>query len=441
MDLTASLVGALPKVALHDHLDGGLRAETVLELSQELGLEVPGLEAPLDEAPDAEDASGGTPPGDVTADAPATDAPSPEAPADAPPADPARAVADWFHSAADSGSLPAYLSTFERTVAVMQTAPQLRRVAREFVEDMVADGVVYAETRWAPHQHTDGGLSLDDAVQAVQDGLDEGVAAAEAAGRRIVVGQLLCYLRHLDPTDDLVEIALARRDSGVVGLDLAGPEEGFPASWFRAQFERARAEGLRVTVHAGEADGPSSIADALDCGAERIGHGVRLLEDISDAPDGMPSDSMASEVATDMGSDMSSEAASEETSDEEPTPSPTFGGVADRVLREQICLEVCPSSNLQTGVADELSHHPVGPLHRLGFALALSSDNRLMSRTSTSREMLRAAQTFGWTLEDLERIVLTGLENGFAPAAQRQALRDEVVLPIFRAVRGPVPTE
>ena len=251
MDLTASLVGALPKVALHDHLDGGLRAETVLELSQELGLEVPGLEAPLDEAPDAEDASGGTPPGDVTADAPATDAPSPEAPADAPPADPARAVADWFHSAADSGSLPAYLSTFERTVAVMQTAPQLRRVAREFVEDMVADGVVYAETRWAPHQHTAGGLSLDEAVQAVQDGLDEGVAAAEAAGRRIVVGQLLCYLRHLDPTDDLFEIALARRDSGVVGLDLAGPEEGFPASWFRAQFERARAAGLRVTVHAG----------------------------------------------------------------------------------------------------------------------------------------------------------------------------------------------
>ena len=451
MDLTASLVGALPKVALHDHLDGGLRAETVLELSQELGLEVPGLEAPLDEAPDAEDASG-RPPGDVTADAPAADAPAADAPAadvpstdaptaDAPPADAARAVADWFHSAADSGSLPAYLSTFERTVAVMQTAPQLRRVAREFVEDMVADGVVYAETRWAPHQHTAGGLSLDEAVQAVQDGLDEGVAAAEAAGRRIVVGQLLCYLRHLDPTDDLIEIALARRDSGVVGLDLAGPEEGFPASWFRAQFVRARAEGLRVTVHAGEADGPSSIADALDCGAERIGHGVRLLEDISDAPDGMPSDSMASEVATDMGSDMSSEAASEETSDEEPTPSPTLGGVADRVLREQICLEVCPSSNQQTGVAEKLSDHPVGPLHQLGFAIALSSDNRLMSRTSTSREMLRAAQTFGWTLEDLERIVLTGLENGFAPAPQRQALRDEVVLPIFRAVRGPVPAE
>ena len=370
MDLTPALVGALPKVALHDHLDGGLRAQTVLELSRELGLEVPG-----------------TNPGD-----------------DAQPPD-AQSVADWFHTAADSGSLPAYLSTFERTVALMQTAPQLRRIAREFVEDMVADGVVYAETRWAPHQHTGGGLSLDEAVQAVQDGLDEGVAAAEAAGKRIVVGQLLCYLRHLDPTDDLVEIAIARRDSGVVGLDLAGPEEGFPASWFRAQFEAARAAGVRVTIHAGEADGPSSIADALDCGAERLGHGVRLIEDIT-------------------GGDVESA---------------ELGTVAERVHRGQICLEVCPSSNLQTGIATELADHPVDRLHRHGFALALSSDNRLMSRTRTSQEMLRVAQTFDWSLADLEHVVLTGLENGFAPAALRESLRDEVVLPAFRAVRGAEP--
>ncbi|MGO1895061.1 MAG: adenosine deaminase [Brachybacterium sp.] len=370
MDLTPSLVGALPKVALHDHLDGGLRAETVLELSRELGLAVPGIDA----------------------DADATLAVS-----DAPAASETEAVADWFHTAADSGSLPAYLSTFERTVALMQTAPHLRRIAREFVEDMVADGVVYAETRWAPHQHTGAGLSLDQAVQAVQDGLEEGVAAAEAAGRRIVVGQLLCYLRHLDPTDDLVEIALARRDTGVLGLDLAGPEDGFPASRFRTQFETARAAGLRVTIHAGEADGPASIADALDCGAERIGHGVRLLEDV--------------------------------TGDQ-------LGPVAQRVHRDQICLEVCPSSNLQTGIADDITAHPVGPLHRHGFAVALSSDNRLMSRTRTSREMLLTAQTFGWTLADLEQVVLTGLGNGFAAAPQRQALRDEVVLPAFRAVRG-----
>ncbi|NMA77260.1 MAG: adenosine deaminase, partial [Actinomycetales bacterium] len=203
MDLTPALVGALPKVVLHDHLDGGLRAQTVLELSRELGLEVPGTEPggahggePSGDLGDEPGTEPGTEPADGLADEPGTEPGNDRQLPDA------QTVADWFHAAADSGSLPAYLSTFERTVALMQTAPQLRRIAREFVEDMVADGVVYAETRWAPHQHTDGGLSLDDAVQAVQDGLDEGVAAAEAAGKRIVVGQLLCYLRHLDPTDD-----------------------------------------------------------------------------------------------------------------------------------------------------------------------------------------------------------------------------------------------
>lgn len=358
MDLTPALVRSLPKVALHDHLDGGVRPATVLELSREAGL---------------------TPPGEDAAQ-----------------------VADWFHTAADSGSLPAYLSTFEHTVAVMQTAPQLRRIAREFVEDMVEDGVIYAETRWAPHQHTEAGLSLDEAVQAVQDGLDEGVAAAEAAGRRIIVGQLLCYLRHLDPSEDLVDIAIARKDSGVLGLDLAGPEEGFPASWFRSQFERAREAGVRLTIHAGEADGPSSIADALDCGAERLGHGVRLVEDL--------------------------------TADEEGAD--VLGRAASRVHSEQICLEVCPSSNLQTGIAEDIAHHPVDRLHKAGFALALSSDNRLMSRTSTSREMTRVAETFDWDLDDLEQVVLTGLANGFAPAAERDALADEVVRPIFAATRG-----
>lgn len=391
MDLTPALLGALPKVALHDHLDGGLRAATVLELSRELALPVPGV----DEAATADD----------------------------PSADDVGAVADWFHTAADSGSLPTYLSTFEHTVALMQTAPQLRRIAREFVEDMAADGVVYAETRWAPHQHTDADLTLDEAVQAVQDGLDEGVAAAAADGRRIVVGQLLCYLRHLEPTDDLVDIALARRDTGVLGLDLAGPEDGFPASRFHNQFARARRDGVRVTIHAGEADGPASIADALDCGAERIGHGVRLLEDISDPPGTS-------------GADDAPEAASTEAAgaDDSGGARASLGPVAARVHAQRICLEVCPSSNLQTGAAEDLAHHPVGPLHRLGFAIALSSDNRLMSRTRTSREMLLAAHTFGWSLDDLEQTVLTGLDAGFAPAAQREALRDEVVLPAFRAL-------
>lgn len=375
MRLSPDLVRSLPAVALHDHLDGGLRPATVLQLCAELGIAPPPI-------PPARDAEGGT---DVPGGA--------EAPT-------AQDIADWFHTAADSGSLPAYLSTFDRTVALMQTAPALQRIAREFVEDMVADGVVYAETRWAPHQHTAGGLTLDAAVQAVQDGLDEGVAATEAAGSTIVVGQLLCYLRHLDPSDDLVDLAIARRDTGVLGIDLAGPEAGFPASRFAAQFSRAREAGIHVTIHAGEADGPASIADALDCGAERIGHGVRLVEDIDAS-----------------------------------APAPGFGPVAARVHREQICLEVCPSSNLQTGAAAELSLHAVGPLHELGFAVALSSDNRLMSRTSTAREMTLAAETFDWTLDDLEQVVLTGLDAGFAPAATRQALREDIVRPAFRATR------
>lgn len=401
MDLSPALVGALPKVALHDHLDGGLRPGTVLALSRELGLPVPGG-----------DAAGRVPAGAVIT-----------------------AVADWFESAADSGSLPAYLSTFEHTVALLQTAPHLRRVAREFVEDMVADGVVYAETRWAPHQHTAGGLTPDQAVQAVQDGLDEGVAGAAASGRRIVVGQLLCYLRHLDPTDDLVEIALARRESGVLGLDLAGPEAGFPASRFRAQFARARGAGLRVTIHAGEAEGPASIADALECGAERIGHGVRLLEDIggSGRP-AAPAEPGAPGAQPDAGADPSELSAPSGVSGASGAP-PAFGAVAERVHRERICLEVCPSSNLQTGAAADLRSHPVGALHRHGFPIALSSDNRLMSRTCTSREMLLAARAFDWTLSDLEQMVLTGLAAGFAPAPLREALRDEIVLPAFHAVR------
>ncbi|MGP5253992.1 adenosine deaminase family protein [Brachybacterium alimentarium] len=433
MRLSPDLVRSLPAVALHDHLDGGLRPATVLQLCAELGIAPPPI-------PPARDADGGT---DVPGGA--------EAPT-------AQDIAEWFHTAADSGSLPAYLSTFDRTVALMQTAPALQRIAREFVEDMVADGVVYAETRWAPHQHTAGGLTLDAAVQAVQDGLDEGVAAAEAAGSTIVVGQLLCYLRHLDPSDDLVDLAIARRDTGVLGIDLAGPEAGFPASRFAAQFSRAREAGIHVTIHAGEADGPASIADALDCGAERIGHGVRLVEDIGADPGATSSaDDMAGKTAGGTAGGAAGDAAGgaagetaggaagetaggpagapTSTQGSASTPTARFGPVAARVHREQICLEVCPSSNLQTGAAAELSLHAVGPLHELGFAVALSSDNRLMSRTSTSREMTLAADTFDWTLDDLEQVVLTGLDAGFAPAATRQALREDIVRPAFRATR------
>ncbi|EWS81714.1 adenosine deaminase [Brachybacterium phenoliresistens] len=364
----------MPKVVLHDHLDGGLRPQTVLDLCREQGILPPSADAPDRSAPAAGSAAGG---GEA------------EGPADA--------VARWFAESADSGSLERYLATFSRTLELMQTAPALRRIAREFVEDMVADGVVYAETRWAPMQHLAGGLTLAEAVDAVQAGLEEGMAAARAAGRPLLVGQLLCFLRHLPADPELVDVAAARREQGVWGVDLAGPELGFPAAPFREQFARARETGLRVTVHAGEADGLASIRDALDSGAERLGHGVRLAEDLS--AEGRP------------------------------------GPIASRVREDGICLEVCPSSNLQTGAAQTMAAHPADALLRAGIPLSISSDNRLMSRTCTSRELARLAEAFDWSLEDVRRTVLTGLDAGFGPEAARRALREDVVLPAFAAAQ------
>lgn len=352
MTLPPAAIRSAPKVVLHDHLDGGVRPATVAEL---------------------EVAAGVTPP-----------AATPDA------------IADWFYERADSGSLVDYLATFDRTLAVMQTAENLRRVAREFVADMVADGVVYAETRWAPEQHRRGGLSLDEAVAAVQAGLDEGVAEAAAAGRRIVVGQLLSVLRHRDAMEDIAPLVVRWLGRGVLGLDVAGPELGWPASRLRAGIEQVRAAGGRVTIHAGEADGVASVADALRCGAERIGHGARLVEDI----DGV-----------------------------------ALGPVATRVRDGGVVLEVCPSSNLQTGIARTVAEHPFGTLHRLGFRLAVSCDNRLMSRTTTGRELTLLAGAFGLGLDDLERIAVDALAAGFAPAAAREALLAGVVLPGYAALR------
>ncbi|UQN28259.1 adenosine deaminase [Brachybacterium kimchii] len=343
---------ALPKGVLHDHLDGGVRPQTVLDLSRELGIE--------------------------------------------PPAPTAEGIADWFADAADSGSLPRYLETFARVLELMQTPDSLRRVAREFVEDMAADGVVYAETRWAPEQHLESGLSMEEAVDAVQAGLDEGTAQVEAAGDRILVGQILCQMRQNAPREEIVDLAIARQGRGVVGIDLAGPEDGFPASRFRPQLERARAAGVHVTIHAGEAAGVDSIADALDCGAERLGHGVRLIDDI------------------DAG---------------------VVGPTARRVREDGVVLEVCPSSNLQTGAFADMPSHPVDALRRAGMRVAVSSDNRLMSRTWTSRELGRIVDTFSWGLDELEQAALIGLDNGFAPGEQRRALREEVVVSAYQAAR------
>jgi adenosine deaminase len=343
----------LPKVSLHDHLDGGLRPQTVLELAEPIGLELP-----------ADDADG---------------------------------LAAWFAEKSDSGSLVEYLKTFDLTTGVMQTREGLTRVAREFVEDLVADGVVWGEIRWAPEQHLTRGLSLDEAVEAVQEGLDAGVDGARSTGHRIRVGQLVTAMRHLDRSQEIAELALRHRDRGVVGFDIAGPEAGFPASRFADAFDFLARECFPVTVHAGEADGLESIRGALvDGHALRLGHGVRIAEDI----------------------------AIESTDDENSYVS--LGRLAEWVKDRGIALETSPSSNLQTGAiaawGDSIIDHPFDMLYQLGFRVTVNVDNRLMSATSLTRELQLLSDAFGYGLDDLEAFQLNAAEAAFLPLDDREEL-------------------
>ncbi|MDN5978353.1 adenosine deaminase [Acidipropionibacterium jensenii] len=335
MSLSPDLVRMAPKVALHDHLDGGLRPATVLDLSRQAGTEAPGRTE--------------------------------------------EEIADWFFRTADSGSLPRYLETFDVTVGLMQTAPALTWVAREFVEDMAADHVVYAETRWAPQQHLRAGLTLDQAVAAVQQGLTEGMDAARSAGTPVVARQLITVMRQLDPDPELARLTVSWLGRGVVGMDLAGPEAGFPASRFSDLFDAVRTNGGHLTIHAGEGDGLESIQDAIDCGAERLGHGARLVDDITSYGSGVMS----------------------------------LGPIATDVRGKVITLEVCPSSNIQTGVCRTLADHPIGPLWRAGIPVTISCDNRLMSATSMTRELTLVAEQLDWELADLRQVTLAGLEAAF----------------------------
>lgn len=345
MGVPIEVCRAMPKVALHDHLDGGLRPATILEEARAIG-------HPL-------------------------------------PADSPEALADWFYDAADSGSLERYLETFTHTIAVMQTADQLRRVAREFVEDQATDGVVYAEARWAPEQHLAGGLSMSAAVEAVRDGLAEGMAACADAGRPVVARQILTSMRHATPSTDIAELAVAYRHDSVCGFDIAGAEDGFPPSRFAAAFDYLKRRNMEFTIHAGEAFGLPSIWEAVQlCGASRLGHGVRLVEDI--AADG------------------------------------TLGELAGYVRDRRIALEVCPSSNLQTGICDTIAEHPFGLLARLRFRVTVSCDNRLMSRTTLSREFALLSEAFGYGLEDLRRFSLNAAKSAFLPWDRRLELIDQV---------------
>ena len=351
---TPDQVARAPKVVLHDHLDGGLRPATVLELAREVGHELP--------------------------------------------ADTVESLARWFAESADSGSLERYLETFAHTVAVMQTAPALTRVAREFVEDLVADGVVYAEVRYAPEQHVEEGLSLDEVVAAVQQGIDEAVVAADGA---IVVRQLLTAMRHQARSMEIAELAVAWRDRGVAGFDIAGAEAGYPPTRHLDAFEYLQRENGHFTIHAGEAFGLPSIWQALQwCGADRLGHGVRIIDDIEVGDDG----------------------------------SVKLGRLAAYVRDRRVPLELCPASNVQTGAATSIAEHPIGLLTRLRFRVTVNTDNRLMSDTTMTKEMTALVEAFDYTLDDLRWFTINAMKSAFLPFDERLAIIDEVVKPGYAAL-------
>ena len=347
-------VESLPKISLHDHLDGGLRPSTIVELAAAEGIEIPRS------TPDE--------------------------------------LNEWVRSNADSGNLVDYLATFSATLSVMQTAENLERIAKEFVEDLIADGVVYGEVRWAPELHVENGLDMRDAIDAVQRGIDTAVTEGRAVGRVARIGQLLCAMRQADRADEIADLAIEYRARGVVGFDIAGPEAGFPVSRLASAFAKLDAAWVPRTVHAGEADGLFSIESALiDGRALRLGHGVRITDDLSIANDGA-------------GAHV------------------TLGPLAEWVRDRRIALEICPTSNVHTNAfsrfGSTIDDHPFEMLYQLGFAVTVNTDNRLMSGTSLSREITNLAETFGYDLDDVLQWQLNAVNAAFIASDERDTLSD-----------------
>ena len=379
MSLDEAAIRALPKVVLHDHLDGGLRPATVLEIADQVGHELP--------------VSGA----DRTAEG----------------------LARWFRESADSGSLERYLETFAHTVGVMQTAPALRRVARESVLDLARDGVVYAESRYAPEQHLEGGLRLEQVVEEVDAGFREGEELAAAEGRPIVVRSLLTAMRHAAKSREIAELAVRYRDRGVAGFDIAGAEAGHPPSRHLDAFEYLRRENAHFTIHAGEAFGLPSIWEALQwCGADRLGHGVRIVDDIGFRGATVTDDPLAANDAA----------------REDPLQL-RLGRLAAFVRDTRVPLEMCPHSNVQTGAAPSIAAHPITLLAKLRYRITLNTDNRLMSDTSMTREMHALVTEAGWDLDDLRWVTTNAMKSAFLPFDERLELIEGTIKPAYAALR------
>jgi len=366
-------IAVLPKVSLHDHLDGSIRPETLVEIAIEQGE------------------------------------------ADRLPSRDPVAVEAWLQGRGDLPRPSDHTELFALLCSVMQTPETIRRVAAEYVATAAADGVVYAESRWAPEKHLLRGMGLDDAVVAVAAGLDDGMARAAADGRPIIVRQLLCGMRDTRRTVEIAHLALRHRHLGVVGYDLAGVEPGFAAASHREAYDICHDANLPTTLHAGEGEGVGSVWEAVQrCHAQRIGHGTRLVEDLSIG--GHPLTAATAVAAWhDAGRDPSMV---------------EVGPLAAYIRDRRIPLEQCPTSNSRW-VVPSFEAHPVDLFRRLGFTVTVNPDNRLLAGASVSSELRRLVEVFGWSDHDILEVTLAGLDAAFIDVATRRQLRDDVVLPAF----------
>jgi adenosine deaminase len=356
VSVSLAQIRKVPKVLLHDHLDGGLRPATIVDLARQTGY------------------------------------------AGLPTHDPVELGA-WMISAAERGHLELYLEAFQHTVGVMQTRDALVRVAAECAQDLAADGVAYAEVRFAPELHVAAGLSLDQVVEAVLEGF-----AAGSAGRGIRVYALLTAMRTAARSLEIAELAVRHRDEGVVGFDIAGAEAGSPPSRHLDAFQYVERENFHITIHAGEGFGLPSIWEAVQwCGAERLGHGVRIIDDIAVEPDG----------------------------------SALLGRLASFVRDRRIPLEMCPTSNVHTGAARSVAEHPIGLLRRLSFRVTVNTDNRLMSNVTLSSEFAALVDAFGYGWSDIQWLTINAMKSAFAPFDERLELINTVIKPGFAAAMAP----
>lgn len=361
--LTLDTIRQAPKALLHDHLDGGLRPATVVDLAREYGYT--GL--------------------------PTTDVDD---------------LAAWIRRGADRKSLELYLETFAHTVGVLQERDAIIRVAAECAEDLAADGVVYAEVRYAPELSTEKGLTLDEVVEANLEGFRLGSQRAAAAGNQIVMKVLVTAMRQAARSVEVAECAVRWRDAGVVGFDIAGPEAGYRPTRHLEAFDKVRHENFHITIHAGEGFGLPSIWEALQfCGAERLGHGVRIVDDIKVLDDG----------------------------------SVELGRLAAFVRDRRIPLEMCPTSNVHSGAAASIGTHPIDLLRRLRFRVTVNTDNRLMSNVSMSSEMQALDDAFGIGLGEMEWLTINAMKSAFAPFDERLRIINEVVKPRYAHLRAVAP--